>query len=135
MDKAFSIFDAVARRMDWLGQRQTVLAQNVANADTPHYKPQDLTERSFLQAVRSSSSSRGAPEKTHALHIDTAMGPQRDPRQREQKERYETAPSGNAVVLEEQLVKVQETQMQYAALTSLYSKQMSFFRLALTGQR
>ena len=134
MDKAFSIFDAVARRMDWLGQRQTVLAQNVANADTPHYKPQDLTERSFLQAVRSSSSG-GAPEKTHALHIDTAMGPQRDPRQREQRERYETAPSGNAVVLEEQLVKVQETQMQYAALTSLYTKQMSFFRLALTGQR
>ena len=134
MDKAFSIFDAVARRMDWLGQRQTVLAQNVANADTPHYKPQDLTERSFLQAVRSSSSG-GVPEKTHALHIDTAMGPQRDPRQREQRERYETAPSGNAVVLEEQLVKVQETQMQYAALTSLYTKQMSFFRLALTGQR
>lgn len=134
MDKAFSIFDAVARRMDWLGQRQTVLAQNVANADTPHYKPQDLSERSFLQAVRSSGSG-AAPEKTHALHIDTTMGPQRDPRQHEQKERYETAPSGNAVVLEEQLVQVQETQMQYSALTSLYTKQMSFFRLALTGQR
>lgn len=120
--------------MDWLGQRQTVLAQNVANADTPHYKPQDLTERSFLQAMRSSES-RGAPGKTHAHHIDTAMNAPRDPRQREQKERYETAPSGNAVVLEEQLVQVQETQMQYAALTSLYSKQMLFFRLALTGQR
>lgn len=134
MDKAFSIFDAVARRMDWLGHRQTVLAQNVANADTPHYKPQDLTERSFLQAMRSTES-RGAPEKTHTLHIDTRTNAPRDPQQREQKERYETAPSGNAVVLEEQLVKVQETQMQYAALTSLYTKQMSFFRLALTGQR
>ena len=134
MDKAFSIFTAVARRMDWLGQRQTVLAQNVANADTPHYKPQDLTERSFLQAVRSSGS-QSAPKKTHAHHIDTAMNGAQDPRQREQKERYETAPSGNAVVLEEQLVQVQESQMQYAALTSLYSKQMSFFRLALTGQR
>ena len=134
MDKAFSIFTAVARRMDWLGQRQTVLAQNVANADTPHYKPQDLTERSFLQAVRSSGS-QSAPKKTHALHIDTTMNGAQDPRQREQRERYETAPSGNAVVLEEQLVQVQESQMQYAALTSLYSKQMSFFRLALTGQR
>ena len=134
MDKAFSIFTAVARRMDWLGQRQTVLAQNVANADTPHYKPQDLTERSFLQAVRSSGS-QSAPKKTHAHHIDTTMNGAQDPRQREQKERYETAPSGNAVVLEEQLVQVQESQMQYAALTSLYSKQMSFFRLALTGQR
>lgn len=129
-----AVFAIAKKRLSWLTERQEVLAQNIANADTPHYKPQDLTERSFLQAVRSSGSQE-APKKTHALHIDATMNGARDPREREQKERYETAPSGNAVVLEEQLVQVQESQMQYAALTSLYSKQMSFFRLALTGQR
>ena len=133
MEKGFSIFDAVARRMDWLGQRQRVLAQNVANADTPNYKPQDLVEQSFARAVRAASRVE-PPAKTHVQHIDTSMNRGRDPDADEQRERYETAPSGNAVVLEEQLVKVQETQLQYGALTSLYSKHISFFKMALTGQ-
>ena len=135
MDKAFSIFDAVARRMDWLGQRQTVLAQNIANADTPDYKPQDLQENSFARAVRRAARME-QPVKTHDVHFQTSSASnQRNPDADEARERYETAPSGNAVVLEEQLVKVQETQMQYAALTSLYTKHMSMFRMALTGQR
>ena len=133
MDKGFSIFDAVARRMDWLGQRQRVLAQNVANADTPDYKPHDLVEQSFAQAVRKAAR-LPATAKTNAAHIDTSVYRGRDPDADEQRQRYETAPSGNAVVLEEQLVKVQETQLQYGALTSLYSKHVSFFRMALTGQ-
>ena len=41
------IFQALVRRMQWLGQRQNVLAQNIANTDTPGYRPQDLKHGPF----------------------------------------------------------------------------------------
>ena len=41
------IFSKLATRMAWLGRRQQVLAQNIANADTPNYKPMDLKPLDF----------------------------------------------------------------------------------------
>jgi flagellar basal-body rod protein FlgB len=42
----------ISRRMDWLSQRQTVLSQNVANADTPNYQPRDLKTLDFRAELR-----------------------------------------------------------------------------------
>lgn len=41
------IFAMVTQRMAWLTKRQEVPAQNIANADTPGYRPRDLTAQSF----------------------------------------------------------------------------------------
>ena len=46
----------------------------------------------------------------------------------------ETSPTGNSVVLEEQLIKVSETQIQYSMLTNLYRKQADMLRMAI-GRR
>ena len=49
------LFASITRRMDWLNQRQGVLAQNIANADTPNYTAQDLKPlgfRDFLDGGR-----------------------------------------------------------------------------------
>lgn len=40
--KSMPLFGLMGRRMAWLTQRQMVLSQNIANADTPGYKPKDL---------------------------------------------------------------------------------------------
>ena len=125
------IFDALVRRMTWLGQRQQVLAQNVANSDTPDYVPQDLKDGPFgrmlarrLAAVE--------PAATHPAHLRGAAHPTARPTDGEdQRERFETAPSGNAVVLEEQLIKMAETQMDYQTMTNLYRKHMQMLRTAL----
>jgi flagellar basal-body rod protein FlgB len=125
------IFDVLARRMGWLGQRQEVLAQNIANADTPEYRPQDLKSDPFerllareVQPVRMAATDSGhltgPAASTGADHAEAGkMMP------------YETAPSGNAVVLEQQLVKVAETQMDFQMMSSLYRKHLDMFRTAL----
>ena len=51
----------------------------------------------------------------------------------DQKQTYETAPSGNAVILEEQLIKVAKTQDDYQTMANLYRKHMDMFRLAVRG--
>jgi flagellar basal-body rod protein FlgB len=131
MDGKLSIFDVLARRMAWLGQREQILAQNVANADTPDYVPQDLKHGPFARLL-----ARGLapvqPAATHPNHLRGAQGRAERPAESEdQRERFETAPSGNAVVLEEQLIKVAETQMDYQTMTNLYRKHMQMIRMAL----
>lgn len=130
MAEKLDIFEAIARRMDWLGQRQTVLAQNVANADTPGYKPRDLKDGPFGRILERLAPVE--PAATHPAHLGP-VGGARDPKSdtQDQKERFETAPSGNAVILEEQLINVAETQMAYQTMSNLYRKHMDMLRAAL----
>ena len=124
------IFRMMRDRMGWLTQRQRVLAQNVANADTPNFRPRDLKEVDFLRNARRQDSFRLVLARTDPAHV-------RLPEERGRfdvattRTPYETAPSGNAVVLEEQLIKVAETAADYELMTSLYRKHVGMFRIAL----
>ena len=131
MSGKINIFEALVRRMSWLGQRQQVLTQNLANADTPGYVPQDLKQGSFARML-SRQQAPVAPATTHKAHMGgAAPGPARPAEGEDQRERFETAPSGNAVVLEEQLIKIAETQMDYQTMTNLYRKHIQMLRSAL----
>ena len=46
------VFAAITQRMGWLNQRQQVLAQNIANSDTPGFRPKDLEEIKFGDLLR-----------------------------------------------------------------------------------
>ena len=47
---------------------------------------------------------------------------------------FETTPRGNAVVLEDEMMKVAQTQMDYQAATALYSRSLGLIKTAL-GRR
>ena len=125
-----NIFDAISRKMAWLGQRQSVLAQNIANADTPDYVPKDLKNSAFARKLEARQAAM-AMVATHASHLSGGSGPSGPARADEQKRTYEVAPSGNAVVIEEQMIKVGETQMNYQMLSNLYRRHMNMMRAAL----
>ena len=42
------LFQRMSERMGWLGARQEVLAQNIANADTPDFVPHDMKALKFV---------------------------------------------------------------------------------------
>lgn len=118
---------AMARkRMDWLAQRQQVLAQNVANADTPNYQPRDLKPLDFKQALAQTRS----VTLTHPQHV-APVAAQTEASAQKVKKPYETAPDGNAVVLEEQMHKIGEARGAYDLAANLISKQFKMFRIAL----
>lgn len=126
------LFKAMVGRMGWLGKRQQVLAQNIANADTPGYVPQDLKKQDFGRMVNPGVSSPGL-RQTSAGHMDPVTRPSGHGDQKGTKDRktYETSPTGNAVILEEQLMKVAETQSQYRLATNLYAKHVSMLKQAI----
>ena len=132
MDGKLNLFTVLSRRLDWLGQRQTVLADNIANSDTPNYRPRDLNESQFQRALRNTLPPV-QPQATHAAHMGGTARQGGSARSERQDEPYETSPSGNAVILEEQLIKSSKTQSDYELVLNLYRKHMDMFRLAVRG--
>jgi flagellar basal-body rod protein FlgB len=127
------MFGLVRRRLGWLGQRQEVIAQNIANSDTPKYNSRDLKAFDFKEVLREQRdpSRRGVVLATnHPRHIEKQGGGENEGPFKVSQDRrpYETAPDGNQVVLEEQMVKMNETQATHNVMTQLYKKHMAFFK-------
>ena len=122
------LFKALTRHMSWLNQRQQVLAENIANATTPGYRPRDLPRPSFQTLVGRHASSR--LEVTHQNHIRPAGGGAASARSAERGPDQPT-PSGNAVVLENELMKIAQTRMDHEVTANLYRKHLDMFRMVL----
>lgn len=122
------LFASITRRMDWLNQRQRVLAQNIANADTPNYAARDLKPLNFRDFL---DGGRVQMAATDTKHIGFNKRQQGDFRASKDKETYDKSPDKNSVVLEEQLIQVAESRMDYEMMTNLYKKHLGMLKLAL----
>jgi flagellar basal-body rod protein FlgB len=126
-------FKVMKQRLHWLGQRQEVLSQNVANADTPHYRPSDLQPFTFRMAMGQDAKMR--PVATQTGHLAPPRSRDaKDAQVRNDRNFYETAPDGNQVVLEQQMLKIADTGMNYQTVTNLYRRQMGMFKMVLGRQ-
>ncbi len=68
MEGKINLFALISRRMDWLSQRQRVLAHNIANSDTPDFVPRDLDEKSFKRILGRRLAPVN-PTATHGRHL------------------------------------------------------------------
>lgn len=117
--------------------RQRLISENVANANTPGYTPQDLDESDFARAVAQDmqtrrSSSGLSMSRTHADHLSGTPTSSRT-RTWEAQDRpdSETTINGNSVVVEEQMIRAQETRIRYETALSLYQKSLGMLRQAI----
>lgn len=123
-----TLFQAMKDRVAWLTQRQEVLAQNIANSDTPGEPPMEIEPFTFGGVVRREGIQL---ETTRDKHM---LAPRRGGREfsiDETRKPYETAPAGNAIILEEQMMKLNETGIQHKLMTELYKKHLKMFRTAI----
>jgi flagellar basal-body rod protein FlgB len=125
------IFSMLRTRMHWHQERQRVLAENVANADTPNFRGRDLAPLDFGKQVQQASGQLqlALTSPQHLSGPNAVNGFAAD-----KQGRYDVRPSGNAVNLEDEMMKVASNQMDYQAAISLYSRSMGLFRTAL-GKR
>jgi len=124
------LFDMMARRLAWLGQRQQVLATNIANADTPEYKPRDVKPLDFAVMARGQMGPL-QPTVTNPKHLVSATARPETAGKQKSKDPVETTISGNAVTLEEELMKANQNATDYELTTNLYRKHLAMFREAL----
>lgn len=135
-----TLMQGMVKKMDWLEERQKVLAQNIANADTPDYRPMDVTPPDFkdLLGVSTSSVSLSAPglSTTDIKHLGLggASGSSAEPDAKKQKNTYEVAPASNSVVLEEQLLKMNQNVTDHRLVSTLYQKNIDMLKASLKSQ-
>lgn len=120
-------------KLNYLSERQSVLAQNIANADTPGYKARDIESPDFKRMLKEASHGPAHPLRmtaTHAGHMGspshstamkTVLRPNTD----------ELNPDGNNIVIEEEMSKVASNQAEYTKVLNLYGKTISMFKTAI----
>jgi len=124
------LFSMLRSKMHWHQARQKVLAENVANADTPGYHARDLSSFKFDRMLKPQQTGGLETRLTNAHHLKgraifpdgTLAGKKMDG--------FEITPEGNQVVLEEQMMKVTANQMDYQAASTLYKKGLGIIRMA-----
>lgn len=137
-------FAALKERMRFLQTRQKLLAQNIANADTPGYRPKDIKQLGIDPASRGSDAARRmAPIQSAAPGQNTGIAVT-NPRHiavggpgvatEERGASYETRPSGNAVDLENEMLKVSQNQIDFQTAANIYQRGLSTLKIAL-GRR
>lgn len=127
------LFKLLSARMSWLSQRQAVLAQNIANADTPDYRPRDLRVKDFEKLA---SGFAGRPTRlgivrTSGTHMSGQAVARIGLAGEKQRDVYETAPDGNAVILEEQTAKAGQTALDHQLASNIYKKYVGMIKTAL----
>jgi flagellar basal-body rod protein FlgB len=126
------LFAMLRGRMGYLSQRQQVIAENVANSDTPGYVSRDLKPFSFDAQMRAQNSA-SAPAMTQPGHMQPqssrngAAGSEYKPITSRDSE---TTLNGNGVQLEDQMLKMADARMNYDAAISFYQKSLGLIRLA-----
>ena len=124
------LFSALTEKMKWHQTRQGLLAENVANAETPGFRGRDLKAYGFEEHMRNVSVASIATEATNPMHIVKA-GSGADGFGSRQLNNFEITPEGNGVTLEDEMMKVTTNQMDYQAVTALYTRSIKMIKTAL----
>jgi len=130
------LFAVLKSKMNWHQTRQTLLAQNVANADTPNYKGRDLAPFRVEQALQGGGGlSPLAVSRTSARHIEGHLMSEADSGFAARAEGgWEITPEGNGVVLEEQMMKVTTNAYDYQVASTLYARSLGLLKTAIRGR-
>ncbi len=127
------ILSVLSKKLSWLTQRTEVLAQNVANADTPGFKARDLKEVTFSQLVsreRGLAATTNAPRVTNPAHLQGTISV-RQFREEKVPDPGSASFNGNTVSAEQQLLKLGATQATQQLTLNLYRKHLSMMRVAI----
>lgn len=127
---SISFFKNASQRLQWLGNRQKVISENVANSDTPGFKAKDVS--SFAKMLEGAQTT--GILTTNAKHIDGSVqtpGVQ----VMVDKEAWAETLNGNTVVLEQQTIKANEVGESYQLAVQMYRKGHDLLTMAVTGIR
>ncbi len=115
-------FGLAARRLDYIDQRQKVLAQNIANANTSNYRARDLSPFEVLL-----QSAPVTPVQTNVNHLAGSI----EAASFVLQQAAERAPDGNSVSTETQLTKVADDETSSSMVGNLWKTTMGMYLTAL----
>jgi flagellar basal-body rod protein FlgB len=119
------LLTVAGKRLAWASERQSILARNIANLSTPGFQAKDSPD--FQTVLNGSTGIQ--PVRTDPNHLAGTIDPGMSARSVQGSNA--TTADKNGVRLEEQLMKVADTETQNATVTAIFKKYMTMFNEAL----
>jgi flagellar basal-body rod protein FlgB len=123
------VFALASARLTHASQRTAVIAGNIAHADTPGFKAQDVEAFDFDRAAAATGAVQ--PKATRPGHAVGQSPPGRVELEVRAAAATDESPDGNTVSLEEQMVHAAETRGQFELAATLYAKHLAMLRTAI----
>jgi len=115
-----------AQALGLRSKRMEVLARNIANADTPHFKAKDVDFRSVLKQTR-----EDALNSTHNMHMKIAM--EEDSSGEKYRIPFNASFDGNTVEMNVEQAKFGQVAADYQTTLNILENRVSGIRRALRG--
>lgn len=113
------LFHLAEQRLAWVDRRQALLAQNIANANTPGYRSRDAAP--FAASLGAAALSRTAPGHLAPSRSAGGAGSTRP---------QQLSPNGNGISMEEELGRVADTSAMQEMTINLQRRYSAMFRTA-----
>jgi flagellar basal-body rod protein FlgB len=123
------LFSALESRLKFLSARASLIAENLANADTPDYGARDLKAPDFPRLA-----SAAALRVTDPRHL-AARGTEGSNGRIVDAPDPEASINGNRVSVETQSMKLAQTRQDYQLASTIYRKSIELLRFAARGGR
>ncbi|WP_371170477.1 FlgB family protein [Aliiroseovarius sp. 2305UL8-7] len=130
MFEKLNIFSKAAGLAQHAALRQSVIAQNVANADTPGYRAQDV--KPFADVFQPGEAAH--MRHTRAGHLDLGVATTPDDRPHTVYRPGAMSPNGNSVTLEAEMMASAEAKRDHDLALAVYKTSLGVMRSAL-GRR
>ena len=124
------LFSLLRENMNWAARRQSLIAENMANADTPGYNAKDLAPVDFRSVLNATSQGRSFAT-TQGNHIMPARIKAESQFRILSERGYDGSLNKNTVEVEEQTLRMAKTKDHYSMVVNIYKKFSDLFRLAL----
>lgn len=116
--------------LDLRAYRQQVLAGNIANADTPHYKARDFDFASALEAALAGNAESDLPvTRTHPAHLPGTLGGEGAPRLL-YRTPWQDAADGNTVEMDVERTEFADNAIRYEAGLAFITHQLKLLTAA-----
>lgn len=132
------LFDALGAKMSYLDRKNTVIAENIANADMPGYRAKKVSDVNFGKVLDKVIQRDDAKVKVDPVTMMTTNprhlplpGVDANAKTMQARMTYEVAPNNNSVIIEEQMVQANGVQMDYNLMTNLMRKNLGMYYTAL----
>lgn len=125
MFKSLDVFKTSHAMAQHAATRQSVVAQNMANADTPGYEAMDITPfKEIFRTDTGADTMRATRSGHHGKSLEaTPLG--------DRLSTAEVSPNGNSVSLEEEMLKSVEIKRQHDRSMAIYKSSLTVLRSAL----
>lgn len=132
--KNLKFFQNTLQKMDWISQRQKVIAENIANANTPRYKSKDI-EAFTVQSKASQALRNKGLVRTHKAHMNPIVSSENLFHISKIRSTLESSLDENNVILEDEMEKIGGLNSRYSTAANLFQKNVSMIRMAIKGSR